>query len=93
MNGRGERLLLHIGIIDILQSYRCSGHAHQVTHTHLSSWPHTPRLLGRTHLPILLDPSPPSLQLHLGSTPILPLSIQLSGSSKPASQAGIGPVG
>lgn len=22
MNGRGERLLLHIGIIDILQSYR-----------------------------------------------------------------------
>lgn len=31
VNGRGERLLLHIGIIDILQSYRCAGHAHQVT--------------------------------------------------------------
>jgi hypothetical protein len=25
VNGRGERLLLHIGIIDILQSYRCWG--------------------------------------------------------------------
>lgn len=24
VNGRGERLLLHIGIIDILQSYRCT---------------------------------------------------------------------
>lgn len=53
VNGRGERLLLHIGIIDILQSYRCASHAHQVTHTHLSTWPHPSRLLGHTYLPTL----------------------------------------
>lgn len=40
VNGRGERLLLHIGIIDILQSYRWAGRAHHIpTHPFLPTFP------------------------------------------------------
>lgn len=36
VNGRGERLLLHIGIIDILQSYRYTGQA-QLSSSYLTT--------------------------------------------------------
>lgn len=76
VNGRGERLLLHIGIIDILQSYRCAGHAHQVTHTHLFPPGHTPPscVATPTYRTVSLTPAhpvfsyiwvPPQLQLPL----------------------------
>lgn len=80
VNGRGERLLLHIGIIDILQSYRCAGHAHQVTLTPLSTWPHPSGYLAMPTYSLFLTPAHPVFRcIWVPPRLTLPLSVQRSG--------------